>query len=46
MNNKLNTIIIAVNNRSTSDTIADLQATKLILNSQNTQKSEYFRLIR
>ena len=32
-NNKLNTIIIAVNNRSASDTVTVLQVAKLVLNS-------------
>ena len=46
MNNKLNIIIIAVNNRSALNTTIDLQAVKLILNSQNTQKPEHLRFIR
>ena len=40
MNNKFNTIIIAVNNRSAS---TDLQAIKLVLKPQNSQKSDYIR---
>ena len=43
MNNKLNTIIIAVNNRSALNTITGSQATKLTLKPQNSQKSDYIR---
>ena len=44
INKKLNTIVIAVNNRSASNTITDLQAIKLTLKSQNSQKSDHIRL--
>ena len=43
MNNKLNTIITAVHNRSASDTIIDSQARKLTLKSQKSQKSDHIR---
>ena len=43
INNKFKIIVTAVNNRSASDAIIDLQDTKLILKSQNSWKLDYIR---